>query len=381
MSVLLPWTRKNRGVSPGIPAKRPGTVSRGPRTRLLRLFFVFLGFTALFAVARKALLDRVLTRPLPEGSKVWEVASLEHCGGLYAVARENGWALYGPSGKLTSLSDGTEEVVISGGKAYAIAGASIRGYGPDGRLFLTEASEPGEMLLPCSGLSGILAIRPAGVGFGVPWFLRVISDRGELAPSVRLPGIPAAASRAGDLLYVGLRDIASGGATLLACAEWRSGKVLWCLPLGAGHWRSIVASSGKALYATSSSAGIAGSGGEVICSFAVSGPIWTAAWEGETVIISHGTLKEPYISAFSEDGQVIWQQRVPSVSHGLAASGDTLVALCQSHVVRFSLRDGGRTSSFSTRDLPLAVGEGLILFGKGDGAYLLSLYTSLWRLP
>jgi hypothetical protein len=382
MSVLLPWTRKRGREGPGIRAGRPVPASNRPKASLLSMLFTLLGIVALLLTAREALFEGTLARMLPEGSKVWEASSLEHSGGLYAVAYENGRAFYGPLGKIVSLPDGTEEAVISGGKAYAIAGTSIHGYGPDGKMFLTQVKEPGENLLPCKGLSGILVVRPGGGGFGEPWVLRAVFDGGEVSPPVRLPGIPAEAAAEDGLLYVGLRDIASGGAALLTCAEVSSGKVLWCLPLGDGHFRSIIPlSSGRVFYATSKSAGVVGPGGGITCSLNLGGPVWTAAWEDETAFISHGLISEPFVTAFAEDGKLVWQRRTPSVAHRLVASDHALVALCQTHVVGFSLRDGRREYSFKTRDLPLAVGEGSILFGNDKGAYLMSLDINLSRLP
>jgi outer membrane protein assembly factor BamB len=382
MSVLLPWTRKKSTGGPRLPSGKPRPARPRTWARALRVLLVLVGLAALFLTVREALLDGTFPRPLPGGSKVWEVNDLECSGGLYVVAYEDGWAFYGPTGKIVSLPEGSEQAVISDCRAYATAGSSIHGYGSDGRLLMTQAKEPGERLLPCRGLSGILAIRPSGSSYGEPWALRAISDGGEVFPQVSLPGIPAEAAKQGDRLYIGLRDIASGGIARLACAEIASGNVLWCVPLGSGHWRSIIPlSGGKVLYVTSQSAGIVGWDGELTGSLAASGPIWTAAWEKGNVILGHGPSKEPLITVFSEDGQVAWKRKTPSMAHGLVLVDDALVALCQTHVIGFSLRDGRRVFSFSTRDLPLAMGESLVLFRNDKGAYLLSLDTSLSRLP
>ena len=182
---------------------------------------------------------------------------------------------------------------------------------------MTQAKEPGEAI-------------------AVPWSIRHsryqtfgqqlwedgrsgISDGGEVFPR-SVYGIPAEAAKQGDRLYIGLRDIASGGIARLACAEIASGNVLWCVPLGSGHWRSIIPlSGGKVLYVTSQSAGIVGWDGELTGSLAASGPIWTAAWEKGNVILGHGPSKEPLITVFSEDGQVAWKRKTPSMAHGLVS--------------------------------------------------------------
>ncbi len=363
-------------------AQRPAT-GRPRRPRRLGLLLLLAGLA--FATLRfhEAFQDGTLPRPMSGGSKVWEVSTPRCVDGLYALAGEDeGSALYGPSGKIALLPEAPGQAVISDGTVYVTDGTSLNAYGPDGALTATRPVEPGERLLACSGLSGVLAFMPAGGAYGEQWMLRAVSASGTIAPRIPLPGVPSKAAKHGNLLYIGLRDIASGGLARLACARADSGSLLWTLPLDHGHWRAIIpARDGAILYATSQSAGMVGPDGGVLAIFPVRGEIWAATWEGVCVALCHGSSSRAFLTLYSQDGQVIWQHRLPSPAHSLLFREGVIVALCQTHVIGFSLRDGRKESFFATRDLPLAVGDGLVLFGKDSGAYLVRFDQSRTRIP
>lgn len=384
MSVLLPWTRKQKSKDGrGAPAHRSLPARPRPRSRAVRLLVILAGLAAALLTVHEAYLDGTLPRPLPGGSKVWETSRLDCFEGLYALGDEpEGRAFYGPRGKIASLSRPPVQAAISGGRLYTMEGTSIYVYGPDGALSAAGTAGEGERLLPCSDLEGILMVKPASGGFGEQWVLRVITTGGEVFRPVHLPGIPVKAAQQGKLLYLGLRDVAAGGLSRLACADPTSGTLLWSLPLDQGHWRSVIPSpAGKTAYATSQGAGLVGPDGGLLCSFPVRGSVSAIVWENQSVIICHGSPAQPLVTVLSEAGQVIWEHPVPSPAHSLIYGESIVVALCQTHVVGFSLRDGHREFSFTTRDLPLALGDGLVLLGKDSGACLVDLDTNLTRLP
>ena len=93
------------------------------------------------------------------------------------------------------------------------------------------------------------------------------------------------------------------------------------------------------------------------------------------------SVSRAFLTVYSQDGQGCWQHPLPSPAHSLLLREGVVVALCQTHVIGFSLRDGRKDFFFTTRDLPLAMGDGLVLFGKQSGAYLVRFDTSRTRLP
>lgn len=376
--MLLPWTRRKPRPGPVVSARRPDPPKRmAGRSRLL----ILIGVVASLFAAGEAYLGLMGGRRLPGGTTVWEIPVLRHADGVYAVGYGSDLAFYGPSGKVVGLPDGADDAVVSDEKVYVAAGDLIIGYGPDGRLLFSVERLPGERLMPCGGLKGILALRPEGSGFGRPWVLRAILDTGGSSPPVRVPGLPAEGAVYGSLIFVGVRDIAAGGESFLVCADIETGEVLWSMSVGQGHFRCVIPlPGGKVFYATSEGAGMAASG-RVVRSFRVAGPVWAAAWTDGRAAVSHGAEKNPFVTAFSEDGEELWSGRLPSPAHRLVPSGDRLVALCKTHVVGFSLRDGRREYSFKILDLPLAVEGNLVLFSRGGGAYLLSLDEALADLP
>ena len=166
---------------------------------------------------------------------------------------------------------------------YATRGTSLSIYGPDGVLTGTRAVEPDERLLACSGLSGVLAFRPEG-GPGEQWVLRAFTASGSSAPRITYPEYRRKPRRMGTYYTSGsghrLRRACPAG---LRRSEFRDPPLVF---VSTTALRVIILSGGgTVLYATSQSAGLVGSDGEVMVTFAVRGTIWAVTWEGDHVAV------------------------------------------------------------------------------------------------
>ena len=286
MSVLLPWTRKQKSKDGrGAPAHRSLPARPRPRSRAVRLLVILAGLAAALLTVHEAYLDGTLPRPLPGGSKVWETSRLDCFEGLYALGDEpEGRAFYGPRGKIASLSRPPVQAAISGGRLYTMEGTSIYVYGPDGALSAAGTAGEGERLLPCSGLEGILMVKPASGGFGEQWVLRVITTGGEVFRPVHLPDTcQSGATRQLYCIWDFETSLPVGSLDWLVPTRL-PGPFCGLWPLDQGHWRSVIPSpAGKTAYATSQGAGLVGPDGGLLCSFPVRGSVSAIVWENQSV--------------------------------------------------------------------------------------------------
>ena len=223
-------------------------------------------------------------------------------------------------------------------------------------------------------------VKPASGGFGEQWVLRSLPRAERSFARFIYPGYLSKRRNKAAIVSGTSRRLLPVGSLTGLCRPDSDPSVVFALGPRPLEVRDPV-SCRKDRLRHSQGAGLVGPDGGLLCSFPVRGSVSAIVWENQSVIICHGSPAQPLVTVLSEAGQVIWEHPVPSPAHSLIYGESIVVALCQTHVVGFSLRDGHREFSFTTRDLPLALGDGLVLLGKDSGACLVDLDTNLTRLP
>lgn len=376
MSVLLPWKREVNNEVRHRPRNNPAAPPQKRSLGCLRAALLVLGMVLASVSVVEEIWQSAAARRLRAYERIWEADRVLSYTGEYCVADKGGeMSFMGPFGRIEDLPSYVEQAVISGDRLYALDSTQLLTCDTKGKTTVLCSVTPGERLMTCQGSECAFLARPGHSGrFGEPWMLRAVSPEGEVLWDRTLPGIPDIAVATGSGIVLGLRDIAAGGVLSVMKIESATGQMRWIRPAGNGMWRDIAAAEpGLTVCATSRQALILDAAGEELWSRSLGGEVRAAALTDRAVVLAHDSPGHSLIEAFSHDGTPAWKVRLPSAPHALLVRCDSLVALCQNHVIGFSLEDGDRELYFRTRDTPLAMSGEVLLLSGSSGAYLLKV--------
>lgn len=377
MSVLLPWKRTTKTVDRrhGMNRTRDAATPKPPKR--IKTILLGLGLAAASVTLAVMMWSNRASGLLRRAAKVWETDSLISYSGGHCVASQGSRLFFmGPSGIVAELPRTLRQAAICGDRLYALDDTGLLTCDSKGKAAFLCRSPAEERLFDCHGYGNALLMRPSGSGvYGESWLLRAVSSGGTQLWEVLLPGIPSIAASSGATLALGLRDIAAGGVMSVVRIDALSGAAAWTRPVGSGQWRSIaVGSRGDIAYATSTHVAVIEAAGTEKWRHSFEAGADVVAFTEKAVLIARtASSTHPVLTAHSQDGSVMWEAGLPSRPHGLIPGVTSIVALCQSHVIGFSVEDGNREVYLATRDLPLALVGDVLLLGKSGGAYLLRL--------
>lgn len=376
MSVLLPWQRHPKLVGP-IQSYRQKNRPRHRRrstAAFLSRILTYLGLALAVYTLVHAVSDYRVRFISAEFPTLWQAESILAYSGPYAVVETSDrTVLMGPSGVICELPREVRQAVFSRDRVYAVDESRLLTCDARARVYHICDIHKDEKLVACSGYENALLVRPEKSGqFGEPWVLRAVTAGGATLWAVNLPGIPAVEATTSNAITLGLRDISAGGQLYLANLDALAGTVLWVRRAGTGAWRGLaVDADGSVVYATSTEVALVDSYGNENWSYTPGGEVTAVSVAEDSVIVAHNSPGYPLVEALSSAGEPIWKARVPTAPHSIHIDGMRAVALCQSHVIGFSLEDGTRERYLATRDLPLSLADGALLMCGESGAYLL----------
>lgn len=174
---------------------------------------------------------------------------------------------------------------------------------------------------------------------------------------------------------------------MVACLARQTGEVLWAKVLQPGLWRAIGALNGGVAAVLDSGISVLAESGSLAWTFLPDHPVITAAVIDQTVVIATGSSLRglarylyPYaVTAVAAPGKAIWQARMNQIplsivkwGEGGASGGRVAVALGETHVIGFSLRDGERLFGVRTGSRPVRLEGDCLLIQDRSGLRLVS---------
>lgn len=281
--------------------------------------------------------------------------------------------------------------LLKTGDAYSIVGPSGEER-ESGEVSRPPGLSPGEEVYGSLSSGPVLAAGPAlGLKFGETWVLRAVASGGQTLWEQELPGPPVLLAQEGNRLWAGIIDFSSGGTPVVVSMNATTGEALWARDLQAGLWRAIGPVNGGVAAVLDSGVSVVTAGGSLSWTFAPDRPIIAAAVVEDVVVFSSGGILDgisgylfPYaITAVIAPGKPLWTARVNqtplsivSWSGSGALQGQAAVALGETHVIGFSLRDGERLFGVRTGSRPVRLEGDLLLIEDRRGVRLVRFEPS-----
>jgi len=313
-------------------------------------------------------------------------------GGRYLLKAGDAFEVWDSSGKVLDAGPLPGNPVMARDRVLSVDLNRVISVDLAGRKEEIAGSRQGETVVAFLPVGLLVTASPAcGLEFGEPWNLRAIDQEGVPLWEQKLAGPPFVVSLGPGKILAGVTDLSSGGTPSVVCLDARSGEIAWTAGLERGMWRALgLSGDGGAVAVLDSGVTAVSAEGSTAWRFTPGGPVIAAAVAEDAVFLvsgpgrreSLGALLSPYtVEAVSSGGTLLWAARIrePLLSVLLWRQGPPggqaaacVVALGETHVIGFSMRDGERLFSERTGFRPVNLQGDCLLVQRSQGLCLVS---------